>query len=174
MTTNAGGKRGCAIESAPAIRVRRSKLAEVWRGSPQAYLGANIAGFPNLFMLVGPNTGLGHTSIVFMIESQLNHLLECVRYMERERIDVIDVRERTQELYNQRLQRELRGTVWNSGGCASWYLDATGRNTTIWPGFTWPFRKRTRHFLPEDYHLRTRAADADGHVPTPAEPLLSA
>jgi cation diffusion facilitator CzcD-associated flavoprotein CzcO len=148
-------------------------LAEVWQGSPQAYLGANIAGFPNLFMLVGPNTGLGHTSIVFMIESQLNHLIDCVRYMARERIEVIDVRERAQELYNQRLQRELRGTVWNSGGCASWYLDATGRNTTIWPGFTWPFRKRTRHFLPEDYHLRTRAADGGGHVPTPAEPLLS-
>ncbi|HST55878.1 MAG TPA: NAD(P)/FAD-dependent oxidoreductase [Solirubrobacteraceae bacterium] len=147
-------------------------LADTWKSSPQAYLGASIAGFPNLFMLVGPNTGLGHNSIVFMIESQLNHLLECLRFMKRSATDVVEVRETTQKLYNQRVQRELEGSVWNSGGCASWYIDDTGKNTTIWPGFTWPFRKRTRDFAPDDYHLRTRTS-TDGSPPsTPAQAAL--
>jgi cation diffusion facilitator CzcD-associated flavoprotein CzcO len=130
-------------------------MEDVWQGSPQAYLGTAVAGFPNMFMLVGPNTGLGHNSIVFMIESQLNYLMDCLRFMDRSRVGVLEVRESVQESFNEGIQRQLQGTVWNSGGCASWYLDAQGRNTTIWPGFTWPFRRRTRQFRPEDYRQRS-------------------
>jgi cation diffusion facilitator CzcD-associated flavoprotein CzcO len=131
-------------------------MAEMWNGSPQAYLGTTVAGFPNLFFLVGPNTGLGHNSIVFMIESQLNYLMECIQQMGRGGAEVFEVRENVQEKFNARLQRQLEGTVWNSGGCRSWYIDANGKNTTIWPGFTWPFRQQTRHFDPADYEIRTR------------------
>jgi cation diffusion facilitator CzcD-associated flavoprotein CzcO len=141
-------------------------LADVWKGSPQAYLGASVAGFPNLFLLVGPNTGLGHNSIVFMIESQLNHVIGCLRFMRRHGLHTFEVRGEVQQRFNERIQRRLQGTVWNSGGCASWYIDANGNNTTIWPGFTWPFRRRTRHFRPADYHLLPRRA------PTPAAPAL--
>jgi cation diffusion facilitator CzcD-associated flavoprotein CzcO len=146
-------------------------LAETWSGSAQAYLGSAVAGFPNLFLLVGPNTGLGHNSIVFMIESQLHYLMQCLRFMESGDMDVIEVREPVQRRYNEKLQRRLQSTVWNSGGCANWYLDEHGRNTTIWPGSTWPYRRRLRRFEPADYELRRRAPaatqDASTAVLTP-------
>jgi cation diffusion facilitator CzcD-associated flavoprotein CzcO len=129
-------------------------LAQVWQGSAQAYNGSAVAGFPNLFMLVGPNTGLGHNSIVFMIESQLHYLLECLRFMDRGGLHVVEVREEVQRRFNEEIQRRLQGSVWNSGGCASWYLDENGRNTTIWPGSTLPFRQRLRRFHPDDYRFR--------------------
>ena len=139
------------------VRGREGRtMGEVWQGSPQAYLGSTVTGFPNLFFLVGPNTGLGHNSIVFMIESQLNYLMECVEYMWQRGADVFEVREELQDAFNARIQKRLQGTVWNTGGCASWYLDENGRNTTIWPGFTWPYRQETRHFEPADYELTTR------------------
>jgi cation diffusion facilitator CzcD-associated flavoprotein CzcO len=131
-------------------------LADTWDGSAQAYLGSAVAGFPNLFLLVGPNTGLGHNSIVFMIESQLHYLMEGLRFMQRGGLDVIEVREQVQRDYNSELQRRLQGTVWTSGGCVSWYLDEHGRNTTIWPGSTWPYRQRLRRFEPADYELTRR------------------
>jgi len=133
-------------------------LAAAWEGSPEAYLGAAVSGFPNLFALVGPNTGLGHNSIVFMIESQLHYLIECLRYMERHGLDVIEVREQVQQRYDEEIQRKLQGTVWESGGCASWYRNEHGKNTTIWPGSTWPFRRRLHDFEPSDYELRPRAS----------------
>ncbi len=136
------------------------RLAEVWQDSAEAYLGATVAGFPNLFMLVGPNTGLGHNSLVFMIEAQLEYLMRCLRFSERSGTDVWEVREDVQRAFNERLQRDLRGSVWTSGGCASWYLDANGRNTTIWPGFTWRFRRPLREFKPADYTLHARSVPA--------------
>ena len=143
-------------------------LAEVWEGSPQAYLGTAVAGFPNLFLLVGPNTGLGHNSIIFMIESQLHYLMECLRFMERGGLEVIEVREQVQREYNEELQRRLQGTVWTSGGCVSWYLDEHGKNTTIWPGSTWPYHQRLRRFEPEDYELRPRTPSVSSSDPAPA------
>jgi cation diffusion facilitator CzcD-associated flavoprotein CzcO len=130
-------------------------LAEVWEGSPQAYLGTTVAGFPNLFMLTGPNTGLGHNSIVFMIESQLNYVMEALRFMRSRSLEAVEVRQDSQAAYNEELQSNMEGTVWTSGGCASWYIDSKGKNSTLWPGFTWPFRQRTRHFDPAHYVLRS-------------------
>jgi len=126
----------------------------VWDGSPQAHMGAMVAGCPNLFFLVGPNTGLGHNSIVFMIESQCNYVLDGLRLMEAGGAAELEVRPEAQAQYNARIQEQMRGTVWTSGGCASWYLDAQGRNTTLWPTFTWPFRRRTRRLDPAHYELR--------------------
>ncbi|HYM45991.1 MAG TPA: NAD(P)/FAD-dependent oxidoreductase [Solirubrobacteraceae bacterium] len=143
-------------------------LDDVWRGSPQAYLGSTVAGFPNLFMLVGPNTGLGHNSIVFMLESQLNYAIDCIAHLDRAGAGSFEVREDVQRRFNEEIQRKLDGTVWTSGGCVSWYLDEHGRNSTVWPGFTWPFRRRTRHFRAADYELRPRAPRPARPAPSPA------
>jgi cation diffusion facilitator CzcD-associated flavoprotein CzcO len=143
------------MPAAERVRGRDGRtLAEHWRGSPQAHLGAMVAGYPNLFFLVGPNTGLGHNSIVFMIESQCNYVLDALRLMQAGGAAELEVRPEAQSAYNARLQEQMRGTVWTSGGCASWYLDANGRNTTLWPTFTWPFRERTRRLDPAQYELR--------------------
>ncbi|HYI62488.1 MAG TPA: NAD(P)/FAD-dependent oxidoreductase [Acidimicrobiales bacterium] len=139
-------------------------LAEAWDGGVQAYVGSTVAGFPNLFLLIGPNTGLGHSSMVFMIESQITYVLDALRRMERDGIGRVEVRGEAVEAYNDEIQSRLEGTVWMSG-CASWYLDDTGRNTTLWPGFTWQFRLRTRRFDAEAYDLapaRRPAVVADG------------
>ncbi|MBX5470076.1 MAG: NAD(P)/FAD-dependent oxidoreductase [Thermoleophilaceae bacterium] len=132
-------------------------LADLWQESLQAYKGTTIAGFPNLFFLVGPNTGLGHNSIVYMIESQLNYVIDALRFMDRNGVAVVDVREDAQARYNEEVQRQMAGTVWTEGGCASWYLDAKGRNTTLWPLFTFQFREQLRRFDPECYVLRARS-----------------
>src|SRR4029453_7948547 len=116
-------------------------LSDVWqeRGSMEAYLGTTVAGFPNLFMLLGPNTGLGHTSVVVMVEAQIAYVMDALRAMDRHDWRTLEVRGEVQRAYNERVQAGLRGTVWNAGGCASWYLDRSGRNTTLWPSFTWRF-----------------------------------
>jgi cation diffusion facilitator CzcD-associated flavoprotein CzcO len=132
-------------------------LTDAWRGSSEAYLGTAVAGFPNMFLLAGPNTGLGHTSVVVMIESQIDYVIECLRFIERRGVGLVEVREEVQRAYNEELQRRLRSTVWSSGGCSSWYLNDKRRNTVIWPGSTWPFRRRLRRFSAGDYHLRPSA-----------------
>jgi cation diffusion facilitator CzcD-associated flavoprotein CzcO len=144
-----------------AQRVRGAggkSLADVWQGSPQAYRGTTVAGFPNMFMLAGPNTGLGHTSLVYMIESQIAYVLDCLRFMDEAGATMVEVRPEVQARYNQAIQARLAGTVWLTGGCASWYIDATGRNSTLWPTFTWPFRQRTAHFDAPAYALSNGTA----------------
>lgn len=143
---------------AQCVRGRDGRtLADAWRDGPRAYLGATVAGFPNLFLLIGPNTGLGHTSMVYMIESQLAYILNCLRVMDRRGVRAVEVLPAAQAAFNDELQRRMRGTVWASG-CASWYLDAGGRNSTLWPGFTWEFRRRTRRFDQAAYTLTPREA----------------
>lgn len=117
------------------------------------YYGITKAGFPNLFFLLGPNTGLGHTSVVFMIESQVRYVLDCLRLLSRTRARAIDVRPEAQRAFNRRLRERLAGLVWNEGGCSSWYLDEHGVNRTIWPGFTFEYWARTRTVKPGAYRL---------------------
>jgi len=139
---------------AKLVRGREGRtLAELWQGSPQAYRGVTMAGFPNMFWLVGPNTGLGHNSIVFMIEAQLAYVMDALRTAEAVGATRIEVRPEAQSAYNERLQARMPGTVWNSGGCASWYIDENGRNSTIWPDFTWRFWTENRRFDPANYTL---------------------
>jgi cation diffusion facilitator CzcD-associated flavoprotein CzcO len=140
-------------------------LAETWDGSPSAYKGAAVAGFPNLFFLVGPNTGLGHNSIVFMIESQVSYVAGALAAMRRRGASVVDVRPEAQAAYNAQIDALTQGTVWVSGGCASYYIDRNGRNSTIWPTFTWPFRQRTREFDEAAYAL---GAPAPAPIPATA------
>jgi len=127
-------------------------LADRWRAGLGAYLGTTVSGFPNLFLLIGPHTGLGHNSMVYMIESQINYILDCLRTMDRRNMRAVEVRPAIQEAFDMEMQRRMRVTVWTSG-CSSWYRDANGRKTTHWPGFTFEFRRRTRHFNPQYYNL---------------------
>jgi cation diffusion facilitator CzcD-associated flavoprotein CzcO len=136
------------------------KLAEAWEGGMKAHKGTSIAGFPNLFMLLGPNTGLGHNSVVFMIEAQIEYVAEALRTMRERGATSLEVRREAMEAYDAEVQRRLQGSVWNTGGCASWYLDDQGRNSTIWPGFTWPYRRRMLDFDAAAYELRAGRATA--------------
>ena len=136
-------------------------LAESWAaGGMQALRGTTVAGFPNLFFLVGPNTGLGHNSIVYMIESQVGYVLDALDQLEARGASSLEPRRTAQEAYTEHVQRELAGTVWNAGGCSSWYLDRHGRNTTLWPTFTWTFRNGVRKVDLSEYELRVRTASA--------------
>lgn len=143
------------------VRGRHGRsLAEHWaEAGMQAYKGTTVPAFPNLFLLAGPNTGIGHTSLVVMIEAQVRYALEALSTMERTRSAVVEVRRSACQAWNDQLQRRAAGTVWSSGGCASWYLDAHGRNTTLWPHYTWRFLRHTRHFDPSRYHFGARPAD---------------
>ncbi|AQZ66468.1 Cyclohexanone monooxygenase [[Actinomadura] parvosata subsp. kistnae] len=129
------------------------KLQDAWRDGIEAYYGIATSGFPNLFFLLGPNTGLGHTSVVFMIESQVRYVIECLRLLSRTQARAVDVRPRAQRAFNDRLRARLDPLVWNAGGCRSWYLDEQGVNRTIWPGFTFEYWARTRKVRPGAYEL---------------------
>ena len=137
-------------------------LAEVWKGSMQAYKGTTVSGFPNLFFLVGPNTGLGHTSIVFMIESQIEYVLGALRAMRRHGARTLEVRRGAQAAYNAEIDAMTEGTVWVSGGCQSYYLDSGGHNSALWPTYTWPFRRRLREFDAAAYAFGTRVPTRSG------------
>jgi cyclohexanone monooxygenase len=140
-------------------------LGEQWREfGQQAYKGTSIAGFPNMFTLVGPNTGTGNMSMIYMIESQLNYLVSALRAMERHHLATVEVRAAPQNRYNTVLQQRMRRTVWASG-CSSWYLDAHGRNTTIWPNFAFVFRRITRHFDLHAYRVTTARSTSDDDLP---------
>jgi cation diffusion facilitator CzcD-associated flavoprotein CzcO len=128
-------------------------LAETWGASPQAHLGTTVAGFPNMFFLQGPNTGLGNTSVIYMIERQIEHMVLALRHMRERGATAIEPRPEAQAAFVAAVDRAMRGTVWTDGGCASWYLDATGRNSTLWPGYTWQFARRLRRFDPGEYLL---------------------
>ena len=129
-----------------------ASLNDAWANGAQAWLGISVPGFPNFFMVYGPNTNLGHNSIVFMLESQAAHVMRCLRRLRDERGSTIEVATPPFERYNARLQRRSRQTVF--AGCTSWYVDAHGRHTVNWPGFTTTYRWLTRHAGLADYIVR--------------------
>ena len=155
-----------------AERVRGSDgrpLADVWQGSPRAHRGTTVAGFPNLFFLLGPNTGLGHTSVVVMAEAQAGYVAAALRHMRRHVAGTLEVKPEAQERWNTDVQDAMPGTVWAAGGCASWYIDRTGANTTLWPGYTFTFRRLLRTFDAESYVCTApTVASADGPTSGPS------
>ena len=130
------------------------KLQDVWRDGIEAYHGITVAGFPNFFLLLGPNTGLGHNSVVFMIESQVQHVMSCLRLLARQRGNTIEVRASALRRFNDGIQRRLGRAVWSEGGCTSWYLDADGVNRALWPGFSFEYWARTRRARRGGYAIR--------------------
>ncbi|HEX6683917.1 MAG TPA: NAD(P)/FAD-dependent oxidoreductase [Candidatus Limnocylindrales bacterium] len=143
------------------IRGRRGRrLAEAWTPTMRAYLGTTISGFPNLFFLLGPNTGLGHTSVLIMLEAQLKQVVKTLEHMRRNGFATMEPTAEAQRRDNAHVDRKMAGTVWATGGCRSWYLDSTGRNSTLWPGFATTFRLRLGTFRARDYAFN-RAVEAD-------------
>lgn len=120
-------------------------LRDAWADGNVAYLGTCVAGFPNLFLMTGPNTGLGHSSVLLMIEAQIAYIGDALRTLRARGLRSVEVERAVQDAHDAALQRRFAGSVWASG-CRSWYLDGQGRNSVIWPGFTVEFRRRTRRF----------------------------
>jgi len=140
-------------------------LHESWDGAPEAYLGATVAGFPNMFLLYGPNTNLGHNSIVYMIESQLRYVLGALRAARERGIGRLEVRRDVQRGYNEDIQRRLKDTVWNAGRCASWYLDDRGENPVMWPDFTFRFRRLASRFELDEHEWAPQKKEAPRGAP---------
>jgi cation diffusion facilitator CzcD-associated flavoprotein CzcO len=129
-------------------------IHEAWRERVRAFLGVTVSGFPNFFMLLGPNTGLGHNSVVLMIEAQVRYVMSALKLMRRRGKKVMDLHAASQQRFVELLKQRLAGTVWQSGGCRSWYQDQnTGENPTIWPGSVVEYIRRTRKVSAADYAL---------------------
>ncbi|WP_405555048.1 flavin-containing monooxygenase [Streptomyces sp. NBC_01171] len=146
-------------------------LAEAWKGGMEALRGGSAAGFPNWLSVIGPNTGLGNSSMILMIESQLNYLADYMRQLDTlGGRTALDARPAAVDRWNRRVQERMKRTVWNTGGCTSWYLDASGRNTTVWPGTTSEFRQATRRVDLTEYEvLRKPAAANEKQTPVRSE-----
>jgi cation diffusion facilitator CzcD-associated flavoprotein CzcO len=130
-------------------------LTQRWRDGLEAYLGTTVSGFPNYFVMMGPNTGLGHNSQIFMIEAQARYATSCLTRMRRARLRSIEVKREVERRYNRVLQDQLDGSVWQAGGCTSWYQNPdSGRNTLLWPSSLLDFWRRTRRAWISDYHTR--------------------
>ena len=129
-------------------------LRDEWKAkSVEAYYGMTVSGFPNLLMLLGPNSGLGHNSVVHMIESQVNYLIDYLKTLEALGAEhYLDVKLESQEAFNKKIQAELNSrSVWATGGCSSWYYDSKGKNTTLWSGLTVRYRRETKTMIKVDY-----------------------
>jgi cation diffusion facilitator CzcD-associated flavoprotein CzcO len=134
-------------------------MAEKWSGNPTAYLGTTVAGFPNCYLIHGPNIGLGHTSVIHMFESQANYIGAAVGYAHAHGLAGVEPTPAAQEAFTAEVDRQSDGTVWTAGGCKSWYLNESGRNANLWPGTTFGYRRRTLRFDPAAHLM---------HRPTPA------
>ncbi|NEA54261.1 NAD(P)/FAD-dependent oxidoreductase [Streptomyces sp. SID13666] len=128
-------------------------LAQVWSTGLSSYLGVNVAGFPNMFLLLGPYSAAGHTSVLFMAEAQMHYILRCLRLLDRTGARSLDVRADAQQRFEDDIQRRSRRSVWTTGGCDSWYLDRTGTNRVMWPKSTVAYWLRTRSPRRGHYHL---------------------
>ena len=140
---------GCRIVGRGGVEIH-----DAWKERMSAYLGVTVTGFPNFFMMLGPNTGLGHNSVILMIEAQVNYAMKCLKLMNRRRHKVMEVRAETQQRFVEDVYRRMKRTVWQSGGCHSWYQDQrTGEITTLWPGSVVSYLRRTRSVSASDYEL---------------------
>ncbi len=140
---------GCRVVGKGGVDIH-----EAWGKRMSAYLGITTADFPNLFILLGPNTGLGHNSVVLMIEAQVRYTMNCLKLMHSRKQRVLEVRPEIQQSFVEEIYRRMAGTVWQSGGCKSWYQDqTTGEITTLWPGSVVSYLRRTRSVSPSDYKI---------------------
>ncbi|MFZ3474952.1 flavin-containing monooxygenase [Streptomyces sp. 4.24] len=145
------------IPFADKVRGRDGEpLNAVWAGSPRAYLGVSVPGFPNFFMFLGPNSGLGHSSMVYMVEAQAQHVRKAIRALDVSASTSIEVSRQAHDAYNADLDRKLAKSVWELGGCRTFYRDANGRNATLYPDWTFRFRRQATRWKPEAYLLATR------------------
>lgn len=128
------------------------ELKDAWKDGAESYYGVTTKNFPNLFQLLGPNTVLGHNSVIFMIESQVNYILQLIHLVNKTKTQAIVIKPEVQDQFNDQVQAQLKGTVWQSG-CVSWYQQDGGKNFSLWPTYTWKFWMQTRTANPADYLL---------------------
>ncbi len=140
------------------------ELSKQWSEGAEGYLGVSITGFPNLFTIVGPNSGLGHNSIVFMIEAQVNYILKAIQFTKQKNVKSIEVKPEVQDRYNKDLSKRFTNTVWSVGKCDSWYKTASGKNTTIFPGFSFELRMKTRRFHAFAYKVEFEGVSAKSRL----------
>ncbi len=128
-------------------------LSQHWEQGMHAYLGITTHNFPNAYFMSGPNTGLGHNSIIIMIEAQARYIGQALKYMKNQGMDSLEVKKEDEDQFCEKLHARMGKSVWTSG-CASWYLDASGKNTTVWPSFTFDYVLQTRSFNPDVYECK--------------------
>jgi cation diffusion facilitator CzcD-associated flavoprotein CzcO len=133
-------------------------MAQVWDGNPTAYLGTSVAGFPNCYLIHGPNIGLGHTSVIHMFESQANYIAAAIGYTRTHDVASVEPSAAAQKAFTADVDRLSAGSVWTAGGCKSWYLNDNGRNINLWPGTTFDYRRRTLRFDPAEHLLHRMPA----------------
>ncbi|CAF3373626.1 unnamed protein product [Rotaria socialis] len=148
---------GFQVQTFPldVVGINRQNLQDQWSETMQAYRGVTVPNFPNTFLLLGPNTGLGHNSVIVMIEAQIHYIAEALLYMEEHNVRTLDIKQDVHDEFNHKLQAKLKNTVWQSGGCRSWYQDAKGNNTTIWPDFTWVYILLMKNFDFKNYMFQS-------------------
>lgn len=142
------------VISYPVIGKAGLSLQDVWREFPRAYLGTTIPGFPNLFVVTGPNTGIGHTSAIFVIESQMEYIRRAIEHTRRSQAQSIEVKPEAEQRYTDMIHREMKPTVWASGGCHSWYQSKSGHVIAMYPGFSFTFRRMAQRFQRKDHSLQ--------------------
>ena len=133
------------------------ELNEVWKQGAESYYGICVKDFPNLFQLLGPNTLLAHNSVIFMIEAQVEYILQLMQLVDRSQSDAIMVKDQAQDAFNQQVQHMFEKTVWQSG-CVSWYQQEGGKNFALWPTYTWKYWLKTKKPNAADYRLLNKVA----------------
>jgi cation diffusion facilitator CzcD-associated flavoprotein CzcO len=136
------------VISYPVIGKGGRSVQEVWREYPRAYLGTAMPGFPNLFIVTGPNTGIGHTSAIFVIEAQMAYIVRAIQAVRQRKAQSIEVTPQAEADYTGMIHREMKQTVWQSGGCHSWYQSKSGHVIAMFPGFSFTFRGLSKAFKP--------------------------
>ena len=133
------------------------ELKQAWKDGAESYYGISHKGFPNLFQLLGPNTVLAHNSVIFMIEAQVDYILQMMDLVTQSQSNAIVVKDQVQDQFNQDVQDMLNNTVWQSG-CVSWYQQDGGKNFALWPTYTWKYWLKTKSLHPSDFRLISKAA----------------
>lgn len=128
-------------------------LQSVWQEFPRAYLGTTVPDFPNLFIVTGPNTGIGHTSAIVVIEAQLNYIIKAINEVQQRGMSSIEITAQAEERYTRFIHHEMKKTVWHKGGCNSWYKSKSGKVIAMFPGFSFTYRKCAGNFREDDHQF---------------------
>lgn len=141
------------VISYPVIGRGGKELGDVWSEFPRAYLGTTVPNFPNLFVVTGPNTGIGHTSAIFVIEAQMNYILSAIKAVRNGSAKTIEVTPEAEDSYTTHIHKEMNKTVWQSGGCNSWYKSKSGHVIAMFPGFSFTYLRWTKNFRSADHTI---------------------
>ncbi|WP_290903236.1 NAD(P)/FAD-dependent oxidoreductase [Aquabacterium sp.] len=139
------------VISYPVVGKGGRSVQDVWAEFPRAYLGTSLPGFPNFFVVTGPNTGIGHTSAIFVIEAQMEYIRRAIQAVQKQGAKAIEVKPQAEADYTTMIHREMKQTVWQSGGCTSWYKSKSGHVIAMFPGFSFTFRQMAKAFKPGDH-----------------------